>query len=643
MTPIQFPGLGIEVTINPVAFSIFGKDVYWYGIIIACGFLMAVAFCSRQSPKLGIKQDDILDMLFFAVPMALVGARLYYVIFYQDLYRDANGAFQWSKAIAIWDGGIAIYGGIIASVLTGAVFCKVKKISFWAMADTASYGFLIGQLVGRWGNFVNQEAYGGPCTALWRMGLTKGGSYIEVHPTFLYESLRPVPVLSFTIRHLNCIAGIVITASHNPKQYNGYKAYWTDGGQMPPESVKGITDRLPETTYAESLPMDEQEALDKGLLVYIGKEVDDAYIAAVKKLAVNPELAREMGKTLKIVYTPLHGSGNIPVRRIFDEIGMKNVYVVKEQELPDGNFPTVKVPNPEDPAAFTLALKMQQELGADLCVGTDPDCDRVGIACMTKDGVRLLNGNQIGCVLLHYILSQKAERGELPANAAAVKSIVSTEMARAICKDFGVELIEVLTGFKYIAEQIHLFETTGSHTFMFGFEESYGFLSGTHARDKDGVNACMLIAEAASYYKTKGKTLVDGIDELYEKYGYYGDKVVSVTLPGKDGLAKIQTVMANLRANPPKAFAGTAVAALRDYQAGTRVLADGSCEALTLPKSNVLYFELADGGWICVRPSGTEPKIKLYVNAVSGNAEKTQELLAAYAQAAEDAMDAAGK
>ncbi len=290
---------------------------------------------------------------------------------------------------------------------------------------------------------------------------------------FLYETLRPVPVLSFTVRHLKCIAGIVITASHNPAQYNGYKVYWTDGAQMPPESVKGITDRLPDTSFAESLPMDEKEALDKGLLTYIGKDVDDAYIAAVKKLAVNPELAREMGQTLKIVYTPLHGSGNIPVRRIFDEIGMKNVYVVKEQELPDGDFPTVKVPNPEDPAAFEIALKMQKELGADLCVGTDPDCDRVGIACMTDKGVRLLNGNQIGCILLHYILSQKKERGELPANAAAVTTIVSTDMAKAIAESFNVKLIEVLTGFKYIAEQIHLFETTGCNTFMFGFEESF--------------------------------------------------------------------------------------------------------------------------------------------------------------------------
>lgn len=451
---------------------------------------------------------------------------------------------------------------------------------------------------------------------------------------YLFDSLRPVPVLSFTIRHLKCIAGIVITASHNPKQYNGYKAYWTDGGQMPPESVKGITDRLPETTYAESVPMDEAEALAKGLLTYIGKDVDDAYIAAVRKLSVNPELAREMGKTLKIVYTPLHGSGNIPVRRIFREIGMENVYVVPEQELPDGDFPTVKVPNPEDPGAFALALKMQEKLGADLCVGTDPDCDRVGIACMTESGPRLLNGNQIGCILLHYILSQKKERGELPANAAAVTTIVSTDMAAAIAKSFGCEMIEVLTGFKYIAEQIHRFETTGCNTFMFGFEESFGYLSGTDVRDKDGVNACMLIAEAAAWYKKMyNKTLVDAIDMLYEQYGYYGDKVTSFVLPGKDGLEKMQAVMQALRANPPKSFAGTDVKALRDYQTSKRICGE-TVEELTLPKSNVLYFELEGGAWICVRPSGTEPKIKLYVNAVSGSSEETQRLLNAYSDAA---------
>ena len=444
---------------------------------------------------------------------------------------------------------------------------------------------------------------------------------------FLFESLRPVPVLSFTVRHLKCIAGIVITASHNPKQYNGYKVYWTDGAQMPPESVKGITDRLPETTYAESVPMDEKRALAKGLLTYIGKDVDDAYIAAVKKLSVNPELAREIGKTLKIVYTPLHGSGNIPVRRIFREIGMENVYVVPEQELPNGDFPTVRVPNPEDPAAFELALEMQEALGADLCVGTDPDCDRVGIACMTENGPRLLNGNQIGCVLLHYILSQKKERGELPANAAAVTTIVSTDMARAIAESFGCEMIEVLTGFKYIAEQIRLFEETGAHTFMFGFEESFGYLSGTDVRDKDGVNACMLIAEAACWYKKNyGCTLVDAIDRLYEQYGYYGDKVTSFVLPGKDGLEKMQSVMKALRGNVPAEFGGVKVVAVRDYLSSERV-EGGKATALTLPKSNVMYFELEGGAWLCVRPSGTEPKIKLYVNAVTKSDADTKSQL----------------
>ena len=456
----------------------------------------------------------------------------------------------------------------------------------------------------------------------------------------LYPSLRPVPVLSFTVRHLNCIAGIVITASHNPSKYNGYKVYWSDGGQMPPESVKGITDLLPETSYAESLPMDEQAALDAGLLTYIAPEVDDAYIAAVKKLSVNPELAREVGKDLKIVYTPLHGSGNIPVRRIFDEIGMKNVFVVPEQEMPDGDFPTVRVPNPEESDAFRLALQMQKELGADLCVGTDPDCDRVGIACMTADGTpRLLNGNQIGCVLLHYILSQKKERGELPENAAAVTTIVSTNMAAAIAKSFGCKMIEVLTGFKYIAEQIHLFETTGCNTFQFGFEESFGYLSGTDVRDKDGVNACMLIAEAACWYKKKyNKTLVDAIDLLYQQYGYYGDKVVSFVCPGKDGLETMQNLMASLRDNPPATIGSAKVVALRDYQKSTRVEGD-KVEALTLPKSNVLYFELENDAWVCVRPSGTEPKIKLYVNAVSDSAEKTQAQLKEYAEAAVEILN----
>ena len=444
----------------------------------------------------------------------------------------------------------------------------------------------------------------------------------------LFESLRPVPVLSFTVRHTGAIAGVVITASHNPSAYNGYKVYWTDGGQMPPDSVRAITDRLPAIGYGDARPMDEAEALAKGLLVMLGGEIDDDYIAAVKKLSIDPGLAREMGKQLKIVYTPLHGSGNIPVRRILREIGMENVYVVPEQELPDGNFPTVKVPNPEDPDAFALALKLQKQLGADLCVGTDPDCDRVGIACMREDGsVGLMNGNQIGCLLLHYILSARKRLGTLPANGAVVSSLVSTDMAKAICADFGVTHIDVLTGFKYIAEQIKLFEETGEHTFLFGFEESFGFLSGTDVRDKDGVNACLLIAEAACWYKQRGMTLLDGLEDLFRQYGFYGDKVVSVVMPGKDGLARMTEIMARLRADPPRDFAGVRVLAVNDYRTGVRTDCQGGRTKLTLPESNVLYYELEGGAWICVRPSGTEPKIKLYANAVSPSRDQTSAIL----------------
>ena len=397
---------------------------------------------------------------------------------------------------------------------------------------------------------------------------------------------------------------------------------------MPPEGANLITSLIEETTYQESTMMDEQEALDSGILQIIGKEVDDAYIEFVHTLCVNPDLAREMGKTIKLVYTPLHGSGNIPVRRILKEIGFENVYVVKEQELPNGDFPTVKVPNPEEASAFDMALALQKEVGADLCFGTDPDCDRVGIACLNKKGeLKMMNGNQIGCLLLHYILSQRKEKGTLPANAAAVKSIVSTEMARTIAADYGCEMIDVLTGFKFIAEQIEKFSTTGSNTFMFGFEESFGFLSGTEVRDKDGVNACMLIAEAAAWYKKQDMTLAEGLDMLYEKYGHYGEKVQSFVLSGKDGLEKMQVIMKTLRENPPKDFAGIKITAVRDYQTSVRTLADGTTEPIALPKSNVLYYEMEGGAWICVRPSGTEPKIKLYVNAVSDCPCKTQQIL----------------
>ena len=434
---------------------------------------------------------------------------------------------------------------------------------------------------------------------------------------YLFDSLRPVPVLSFTVRHLHCLAGVVITASHNPSKYNGYKVYWEDGGQLPPDRAAIITGRLDGIGYGDAKPMDEKEAREKGLLVTIPPEVDDAYIAAVKKLAVNPELTREMGKTLKIVYTPLHGSGNIPVRRVLKEIGVENVYVVPEQELPNGNFPTVRVPNPEEKDAFDLAVAMQKKLGADLCVGTDPDCDRVGVACLTASGdVRLLTGNQIGCILLHYILSQKKALGTLPKNAAAVKSIVSTEMARAICLKYDTELFDVLTGFKFIAEKIQQFEETGSNTFEFGFEESYGFLSGTDVRDKDGVNAVMLIAEAACYYKKMDMTLVDAIEELYKEFGTFGERTVSIVLPGKDGLEKMQKIMQTLRAEGVEKVGPSRVMSTRDYM-------------MSEPKSDVLYYVL-EQGWACVRPSGTEPKIKIYAGAVTDSHEETDKLLDEY-------------
>ena len=366
----------------------------------------------------------------------------------------------------------------------------------------------------------------------------------------------------------------------------------------------------------------------------MGKEIDDPYTEMVKSLCVQPELMKQIGPDLKIVYTPLHGSGNVPVRRVLKEIGFTDVHVVPEQEMPDPNFSTVKVPNPEDPAAFTLALKLADEIGADLVFGTDPDCDRVGIAVRDGEGnTHILTGNQTGCLLLDYLLSRRKEMGTLPANGAAVKSIVSTEMARAICAHYGVAMIDVLTGFKFIAEQIQHFEETGEHTFLFGFEESYGYLSGTQVRDKDGVNASMLIAETAAWYKTKGMTMYDALQSLFKKYGYFGEKVTSFALAGKDGLAKMKELMSSLRQNPPKDFAGFKVTAVRDYQSSERV-SNGEKTALTLPKSNVLYYEMEGGRWICVRPSGTEPKVKLYVNSVSDSAAQTASDLTAMSDAA---------
>ena len=435
-------------------------------------------------------------------------------------------------------------------------------------------------------------------------------------PAMLFDALRPVPLLSYAVRHLNAAAGVVITASHNPPQYNGYKVYGEDGAQVGPEAAEGITRVIRATKYTDCVLMDEKEALEKGLLKIIGdKEVDDDYMAEEKTLVVQPEMLARVGKKLSIVYTPLHGSGNVPVRRILKELGIEKLAVVTEQEKPDGNFSTLTcAPNPENPEAFNLAFKLAEKAGASVIFATDPDCDRLGVA--VKDGRgewHLLTGNQIGCVLLHYILSTKKRLGTLPANAAACKSIVSTSLANRICDSYGVKMYEVLTGFKFIGEKIQQFQDSGDHTFQFGFEESYGFLSSTFVRDKDGVNASLLVTEVAAACEEEGITLYDRMEQIFREYGYYVEKVVSATLPGKDGLTKMKEIMAGLRENPPAEIGGMKVTAVRDYQKGIRT-ADGKSEPTGLPASNVLYFELEGGCWVCVRPSGTEPKIKLYVN-----------------------------
>ena len=447
--------------------------------------------------------------------------------------------------------------------------------------------------------------------------------------TMLYESLRPVPMLSFAVRDQKAMAGVVITASHNPKQYNGYKVYWEDGGQLPPDRAAIVQEKIAETDFSEAVPMDEKEALDKGLLIYLGEEQDERYQTYAQTLLIDPEKDQSEGAGLKIVYSPLHGSGNIPVRTALKRAGFTDVTVVPEQELPNGDFPTVKVPNPEEKDAFTLALKLAEEIGADVVFATDPDCDRVGLAVKDNHGdARALTGNEIGCLLLHYVLTQKKALGTLPKNAAAVKSIVTTELARRICEDFGVAMIDVLTGFKFIAEKIQQFEETGEHTFVFGFEESCGYLSGTRVRDKDGVNACLLISEAALYYRDQGKTLYDALEEIYQKYGYHSAKVVAVTLPGLDGLDRMRGIMTGLRQNPPAKIGELKVTGARDYLSGWG----------GLPKSDVVYFELEGGAWLCVRPSGTEPKIKLYANACAADKAEAARLAESLAEAGKKIM-----
>ena len=433
---------------------------------------------------------------------------------------------------------------------------------------------------------------------------------------YRFESLRPTPELSFAVRKLGCIAGINITASHNPPEYNGYKVYWEDGAQITPPHDKGIMEEVKAITDFSTLKtMDQEEAEKAGLYEIIGAAIDDAYIAELKKQVKNQAAIDAMQKDIKIVYTPLHGTGNIPARRVLKELGFENVYVVPEQELPDGEFPTVSYPNPEAAEAFELALKLAKEKDADLVLATDPDADRLGVYVKdTKSGEYItLTGNMSGCLLAEYTISQIKEQQGLPEDGALIKTIVTTNLADAIAKYYNVKLIEVLTGFKYIGQQILGFEQSGKGTYLFGFEESYGCLIGTHARDKDAIVATMALCEAAAYYKQKGMTLWDAMIEMYERYGYYKDDVKSITLKGIEGLAKIQQIMDKLRNNTPSEIGPYKVVSARDYKLDTKKdMVTGEVTTTGLPSSNVLYYDLTDDAWLCVRPSGTEPKIKLY-------------------------------
>ena len=449
---------------------------------------------------------------------------------------------------------------------------------------------------------------------------------------YVFESLRPTPELSFAVRKLNCIAGINITASHNPPEYNGYKVYWEDGAQITPPHDTGIMAEVEAVTdYATVKTMSLEAAKEAGLYEVIGEAVDDAYMEELKKQVIHQDAINQMNKDLKIVYSPLHGTGNIPVRRILKELGFENVYVVKEQELPDGNFPTVSYPNPEAKEAFELGLKLAKDVDADLVLATDPDADRLGVYVKdTKSGeYKVLTGNMSGCLLADYEISQtKAVKG-LPKDGCLIKSIVTSNMAKAIAESYGVKLIDVLTGFKFIGQQILEFEKTGIGTYLFGFEESYGCLIGTYARDKDAIVATMALCEAAAYYKTLGKTLWDAMIDMYEKYGYYKDDIQSITLKGIEGLEKIQNILETLRKEPPAEIGVYGVQRARDYKAGTiKDLRTGETSDTGLPASNVLYYELENDAWVCVRPSGTEPKVKFYYGIKGNSLENADEISA---------------
>lgn len=452
---------------------------------------------------------------------------------------------------------------------------------------------------------------------------------------YVFESLRPTPELSFAVRELNCISGINITASHNPPEYNGYKVYWEDGAQItPPHDAKIMDEVKAVTDYSAVKTMDKDEAVKAGLYVEIGKDIDDRYMEELKKVVLHPQCIKKAGKDLKIVYTPLHGTGNLPVRRILKELGFENVYVVKEQELPDGEFPTVSYPNPEAKEAFELALKLASEVDADLVLATDPDADRLGVYVKdTKSGEYIcLTGNMSGSFLADYEIGQKKElEGKLPEDGELIKTIVTSNMVDAIAKYYGIKVTECLTGFKWIGKEILRMETTKKGQYLFGFEESYGCLIGTHARDKDAIVASMALCEAAAFLKLRGKTIWDAFLEMYERYGYYKDNVISITHKGIEGLEKIKNIMDSLRKNPPVEFGKYKVTSFRDYEEEyIKDMATGEKKPTNIPKSNVLYFDLTEDAWLCVRPSGTEPKIKLYFGVVGSSLadadEKSEQL-----------------
>lgn len=453
---------------------------------------------------------------------------------------------------------------------------------------------------------------------------------------YVFDALRPTPELSFALRKLGCISGIVVTASHNPPEYNGYKVYWEDGAQVTaPKDKEIITEVKNVTDYHTVKTMNKKEAMEAGLYQVIGAEIDDAYMVELKKQIIHPEVIKEVGEDIAIVYSPFNGTGNVPARRILKEIGFKNVFVVPEQEMPDPKFTTLDYPNPEDPKAFTLALKLAKEKNADIVLATDPDADRLGIYALdTKSGEYMpFTGNMSGMIIAEYILRERQATGTMPENPALVKTIVTTNLADSLTEAYGVKMIEVLTGFKFIGEQIKWFEETGSNNYVFGLEESYGCLAGTHARDKDAIVAVMCLCEAAAFYKKQGLTLWDAMLNLYEKYGYFKEDLYTITLKGIDGSKQIAAIMDKLRSNPPKQFGDLDVVAVRDYETGKVMNLQTGAETETgLPKSNVLYFDLTNDSWCCARPSGTEPKIKFYMgvkgNSLEDAAKKVEELTA---------------